>query len=146
MDDTNGQASAVFLFPFVDILRGDVRKVLTQFHANHFAKGQFRGEQQGAAFAGSDIDEAESLHAAARGQRIDPAAAHVTENRRSHGGIARKVNVVRMASNEIAFADVTGCVETMPFVERMFNRAIRQSGSDRGDRSHGMLTSKFKHR
>jgi hypothetical protein len=136
MKHTNGQASAMFLFPLFDILSGDVREFLAQFYTDDFAEGQFGGEQQGATFAGSDVDEAEGLHAAPRGQRIDPAAAHMAEDGRSYGGIARKVNIVRVAGNKIAFADVTRSVQTMPFVEGMVDIAIGQSGSDRSDCTH----------
>src|SRR5438309_1266086 len=115
------------------------RQLLAQFHADHFAEGQFRSEQQSAAFAGAHVHKAEGLHAAARRERIDPAPAHLAENRRSHGGIAGEVSVVRMAGDEVALAEVSGGVQAVPLIEGMLDIAKRRSGSDRGDRSHQNL-------
>src|ERR1700758_479079 len=121
--------------------------MLAQFHANDFAKWQFGGQQQRATFSRAHVDEAESFHATAYGERIDPAAAHMAENRRRHGGITGEVSVVGMAGNEVALAEISGRVETVPLIEGMFDEAKRQSGADGSDRSHrnisGMIVIRF---
>src|ERR1700719_4290481 len=110
--------------------------MLAQFHADDFAKRQFGGKQQRATFSGAHVNEAESFHATARGERIDPAAAHLAENRRRHGGISGEVSVVRMAGDEVALAEISGRVDAMPLIEGMFYEAKRQCGADGSDRSH----------
>lgn len=142
VDHANRNAGTMFLLPFLNILRSRMRQMLAQFHADDFAKGQFGSEQQGTAFSGTDIDEAESLDAAARGERIDPAAAHLAKNRRRDSGISGEVSVVGMASDEVALAEISSRVEAVTLIERMFDKTKGQRGAHGSGRSHFNRPSK----
>ena len=136
MDDANGRARAMFLLPFLYILPGDARELVAQFHADDFAEGKFGGEQQGAAFAGAHVYEAEGLHSAALREGIDPAPAHQAEDGRSDGGVAGEVGVVGMAGDEIALAEIARSVQAVAQIEWMHDVVRGQNGADRSGGSH----------
>jgi hypothetical protein len=117
-DCWSGVVRGVVSLPDLQIVLRDVGHIRIEFDAEDLTEGEFAGDEHGAAFAGTDVEEGVAVDGVGR-DGLAPMVDEGSEDAGCDAVVGGDEGVVGMTSDEVAGGDEAAGVDVVGLIERM---------------------------